>query len=1203
MSTRAAFRPSRPRASLSSLPSTSIPLALDGDAKENGTAIAGGEASAHASTSTSTSSRRKRAQSLGGAALDDERKKRRRSSMAPTTGELSPGKLARRKLVPRRSILKAKPAIFDEPTSTISFEVGAHTTDLSSLSTTPFTKKRRQSLAPPTGTLADPPQEESEEEDESSDDGEMDMDMTGITMNEDRRKSLARRVSFAPNAHIRTFTPDKPTAQAQLLLQQQQQQLYQQQQQEEDENSDDLSEADRTGESMEMATDITHAFAGHFAGTVPVSVYEEDSANSARDDATEAYESEDDGEDMEVAEGDVTSAYASQFTVVHNSGVSFQVGSADGSPEKGKGKAKPRFSEVARQEDAEDAAAMAELGLARGAAKPKPRFSEVARKEDAEDAELLRQLGLQKGRAAKQNVSFGGVPSSEDDEEDVGGGEEATMDLTMAIGKVLSQQAAEEEDEAADVSVDMSFATIAPADQTMDLDDEDQTTEMDDQTTNMVEATQYGGIITSTSASVPSVPAVAPPLPSAAVPSTPSARLKAQLFQRQSLGGAVPTSPRPNSPRRVTSTVSLPGLPAKSPAKPPPSPRRIVSPVKQAAPGSPSTPRRASRVSASPMKKPTTPSFVNASQQLGLANSARRTPGGSLSLKGLMEEQRQLGFPPPSSLASPKPSPAPAARRWDSPRGVGTSRVEEIRAAQVPEEDSTGSSYGLYGDEENASIISSLDAFFEATEMHFHKDISGFAGVDLKNKSRKSVAPQVEGREPSGPPSFADHIVAGACKALFHSLYRSDQTRLSEDIEQTIQSLASVDEALRDPEQQPTVFKEWSAATEAHRAMMLNQFRMIKTHYFLSGRIDWMAYRSHNIAQIIEVMVDNLEGLRADNDVVDAAAFDAVIPDLEARHAAFRKELEEERARDMELTSCDQDDLAQLHEAIVEQTEQLKLHERQTAEAEGQLAELNLKAADFEAQELASAKENEELHRMLELGRISTKAEVFRLNAEYEGLQKLHGWKLVKFTKESVCLSHLDEFDLTLQVGGGLVRAASFTLHRRPSAVTGLSGEVTRYLFSKVIENIQWVLDPATEGQSLQSKSFGALQSIISRVSSLWTCARRLRREIITTNHSFPTLAVLLNSGSLRMTSEVHVPKAKATFNVVIEVSGEELAPDEERRPAEVDGVLPQVASDIEVKFGSVDAESLRYIIRERLDVGGRGALLEAVMEAEGKYL
>lgn len=49
--------------------------------------------------------------------------------------------------------------------------------------------------------------------------------------------------------------------------------------------------------------------------------------------------------------------------------------------------------------------------------------------------------------------------------------------------------------------------------------------------------------------------------------------------------------------------------------------------------------------------------------------------------------------------------------------------------------------------QDNLPQITSLDAFFQATEMHFHKDISGFAGVDLTNKSRKSMVPQMDGRE------------------------------------------------------------------------------------------------------------------------------------------------------------------------------------------------------------------------------------------------------------------------------------------------------------------------------------------------------------------------------------------------------------------------------------------------------------------------
>lgn len=42
-----------------------------------------------------------------------------------------------------------------------------------------------------------------------------------------------------------------------------------------------------------------------------------------------------------------------------------------------------------------------------------------------------------------------------------------------------------------------------------------------------------------------------------------------------------------------------------------------------------------------------------------------------------------------------------------------------------------------------------------------------------------------------------------------------------------------------------------------------SQFRMIKAHYYLVGRIEWNECRSSNHQSIIEVMEENLEGLRA----------------------------------------------------------------------------------------------------------------------------------------------------------------------------------------------------------------------------------------------------------------------------------------------------------------------------------------------------
>lgn len=114
---------------------------------------------------------------------------------------------------PRRSILKATPAIFEgtgDPTATFENSdirqfASAHTTDLSSLSTF---NRRRSSLR--SSTVPQDNDDDDEDEESSDDDnGTMDMDFTRMeTSNlDDRRKSmLSRRVSFAPNAHIRSVS-------------------------------------------------------------------------------------------------------------------------------------------------------------------------------------------------------------------------------------------------------------------------------------------------------------------------------------------------------------------------------------------------------------------------------------------------------------------------------------------------------------------------------------------------------------------------------------------------------------------------------------------------------------------------------------------------------------------------------------------------------------------------------------------------------------------------------------------------------------------------------------------------------------------------------------------------------------------------------------------------------------------------------------
>jgi hypothetical protein len=77
---------------------------------------------------------------------------------------------------------------------------GNHTTDLSYLSAEPFGTR------PQAGVVSAPapaPEDDSEEEDSEEDDEDQQEIEREQRMREERRKSLARRVSFAPNAHIR----------------------------------------------------------------------------------------------------------------------------------------------------------------------------------------------------------------------------------------------------------------------------------------------------------------------------------------------------------------------------------------------------------------------------------------------------------------------------------------------------------------------------------------------------------------------------------------------------------------------------------------------------------------------------------------------------------------------------------------------------------------------------------------------------------------------------------------------------------------------------------------------------------------------------------------------------------------------------------------------------------------------------------------
>lgn len=453
---------------------------------------------------------------------------------------------------------------------------------------------------------------------------------------------------------------------------------------EEDSDEDDEEDSEP---SMEIAADeVTRAFAGHFAGTtVPASAFDDPNDEDEQEDEED---SDDEGSsDMDVANtGEITSAFASQKTGVFNSGIS-QPPAVAPAP-------------------------------APSALRPETSVAPV-----------------DKGKS-RVSVMFGGVPSSDDEDATMDIDEDAdtadhtgAMDMTSAVGGLITVGGAPSQGLTVEEVVSAVEETVVAEEEDEEEDDDDESAagemSMAEQTVDMMDATSYGGIL------------------SVATPSTPSARLQAQLFARQLGDGTLPANASPvrSSPRRLvnptperqnTATFKSPARPPapifapKSPIVPPKSPRalELKSPARRAASprkslvGAPS-PARQPVVSAaavatpprpvSPIKRSTTPTLAATTPRATFTPkvlppvSAGRSPGGSLSLRGLLQEQlnRTAASPkspraaPPSSLASPKRA---GKGTWDSPKSV--SRLSELKGVALTEDDNTESSFGGYLDEE-----------------------------------------------------------------------------------------------------------------------------------------------------------------------------------------------------------------------------------------------------------------------------------------------------------------------------------------------------------------------------------------------------------------------------------------------------------------------------------------------------------------------
>ncbi|GAA5907416.1 uncharacterized protein JCM6883_001199 [Sporobolomyces salmoneus] len=1225
-SERPAFRPNRTRASLSAFPSasTSNPLFPNNENRESTSTL---------SASTTNPTRKKRAQSLGGDALEGLRKRTKLETLraeATMNFELSPNKADRRKAAPRRSILKSVGVVFDNNTVNFgssarrpSLDPTSNTTDLSALSA--FQKKstrRRSSIKPlenPVERYDDSDQDEEEDDDDPN--GSLDMDITRmdhtVAYDEQSRRahraSHSRRVSFAPSANVRHFTPDKPTAEAQNAQAAREAaeraalELAERtgdtsflsntsgisaadlsDAEEEEEEDEDAIESEP---SMEIAGDeVTLAFKGHFAGTqLPVSALqpEDEQEEDEVEPPAPAVGGEAD-EDGTQAMDEVTNDFTSQNLLQQQT----------------------QLEQPAEQQQEEESRAP----------KPnRPRFSTIVREEDDEDEEIMRSLGFAKGGKPRKSrvglMGLGDVEEEGEDEEDMeeeeGEGsdmdadEDGTqaMEMTTAVGGIISQQqpvatedSEDEEAESAEVSMQLIGGN---------------SNNSNDESMDMVEATASYGSILSAPLPRPSLapaPRLSSPLRArtASPPKSPAAPLARSsespiVSRAQSvppLGGAAPLGTPSKSPFRRSGGYGTPSSGRRMSALP--SPRRVIAPV--SAPVPQKSPARARSRSASPVKQgpflppsslagksthkvaQTPPPAGNRSSASPVKSAPRtmnnrprpsfaagRSPGGSLSLKGLMAQQQ--------TISQPQPQP-----------------IDHVATGAEPDLNHTGSEFDASFDAtpDGPQPPASIQEFFAATGTEFVSDFVGRSGGFDLNSSRvrrKSLAASAFGDDSKdrAPPTFADKVVAGACQLLMHDLYRNDQRLLLERLQETQGEYNYIDEYVQAGET-PAVFRDWAQATDEEKINLKNRFAQMKLHFLVNGAVEWKATRNENMQQIVNAMEQRLDELRHDRAELEQFELESVLPSLEERHAALQAELLAEQTLDAELSSYTADqkeELAQLHADIEEQEEQINGNRSkgipgarpQFERVEQQLQKDRTVLENEKEKEVATKERIVELEAALKDKR--TKADLTRMKTEFETLQQLHGWTLTRFDSSIIQLRHFDELEVAFELDSSSslnVANAEFGLVETKKWSNPLAFDVTAYLVGRIAEHVN---------EELKSRNRDP-RVLLQLISSQTLVLRQIRHEISLASLSYP---IHFSPTTQTLELEIYSSKARKAFLVSIPMSEIELdvsTDDHKSKWAE------HLSAEIQVKFGG-NIGSAGLAINERLnDCEGLLAALQA---------
>jgi kinetochore protein Spc7/SPC105 len=288
------------------------------------------------------------------------------------------------------------------------------------------------------------------------------------------------------------------------------------------------------------------------------------------------------------------------------------------------------------------------------------------------------------------------------------------------------------------------------------------------------------------------------------------------------------------------------------------------------------------------------------------------------SIKLLSTPRKQTLMSPMKRGVTPKKSQTPQKQptpkqKTPTPKRVTPRKSMSPKKRVVfgePQEEETEEAEDAPEDVSEVERIS-LQDFLDMTKIRF---------MDLSTtKRRHTAAPalfhdmEVEEKEET----LDRYVVAGACTLPEYELYQHACHEMKKYISDGRHFVRTMEANVM--EENPMLFSEYLTAPPDQRTVMDNQFKNLKTNARLEARGEWYTWRSTLLHDLKSGLLGTLDGFKRDETKLanQEQLLDVVLPPLIEKQQLLSTECKQLQQRHDELNSCDREELEQTRERLV----------------------------------------------------------------------------------------------------------------------------------------------------------------------------------------------------------------------------------------------------------------------------------------------